>query len=224
MDNGPGTRLSPSQVDDIFDFAKFTARAWRKYSFIEDSSWSFVMAVTRLPDIRDWSLSNLDVYEHYGYDLQGAAYNEPGKPHNAAWYRENAHGKKEICLGARMDSMEAVLLYPGIVRHLPRAFAWGGGVFEDQYCMIFTTSGFTEKQDILFSRTMRNYAVMIMDDEGDEVIADAHKRGKQLGEAAADRMTKLPSGLLVPDLPGITEQDLGESASPDDLARERLSN
>ncbi len=192
-----GSRLTAAQVQDIFGFAMETTTEWMAGGRITRNSWGLVMAVTRLPNIWDWEHVSLDVYEH-GDSLLGAAYNENGKAHDEAWYIENAHGKKEVCLGAQMDSMEAVLLYPGIVRHLERTYPWGGGVFDGKYGIIIAVSGFAELEDILVARTIRNYAVMKMDVGGNKVIADAHRRGEQQGDAAADRFTRRASGIPVP--------------------------
>jgi hypothetical protein len=173
------SRLSSDIIDLTQGFIQRTAKAWMEGRLIRCNSYGVEILVAQRPgsDFADAAART------FYWTLDGAE-------HGAPWYIDNAHGKNLICLATKMDSHEAVRSWQGLVRQIEGAFPWGGAVIDPNYGLIIGTSGFKEDEDILFSRTVRNFVVMHLDREGTGVLTDARDRGEQEGEAGADRFTR----------------------------------
>jgi hypothetical protein len=63
------------------------------------------------------------------------------------------------------------------------AFPWGGAVIDPAYGVIVGTSGFSEDEDIAFSRAVCSYVAMLLDREGTAAMMAARER--EHGEDAA---------------------------------------
>lgn len=194
-------RLSIDISADLGAFIDLTAEAWMDGDMIRLNSWSTVILVAPRPG-GDFS----------GYDRLEYGHTQDGAAHPRAWYTDNAHGKNIVCLETGRDSHEAVRLWQGLVRQLEDAFPWGGAVIDTDYGLIVGTSGFEEDEDILFSRTVRNRLVMLLDREGEDVLTDARQRGDQTGEAGTNRFTR-----PIPRRHVLTDEDFaGEGPRPTD--------
>ena len=177
------SRLGTDIEADLNAFIHLTVEAWMDGEAIKHNSWGTVVLVAPRPGSDFGCLTR----HEFGYTHAEAA-------HPRSWYVDNADGKNIVCLGTGLDSHEAVRLWQGLVRQLEGAFPWGGAVIDTDYGLIIGTSGFKEDEDILVSRTVRNWIVMMLDREGEDVLTDARDRGEQPNEAGADRFTKLSSG------------------------------
>lgn len=173
--------------DDLGVFIPETAKGWMRGGLIKANSWKTVVLLASRPGSDFTDSERFD----YGETMDGAE-------HGQGWYEDNVDGKNLICLETKMDSHEAIRLWPGLVAHLDGAFPWEGAIIDPVYGLIIGTSGFKGDEDLLFSRTVRNRIAMLLDRLGDTVLGDARVRGEQLGEAGADRFTRRSSGLLVP--------------------------
>ena len=158
------TRLTKSVLADLVDFTKVTAEAWVDAQLVKENSYGVELLVAPNPGANFEGASNYN----FANTLNGAE-------HDHQWYLANAHGKNLICLETGMDSHEAVRLWQGLVKQIRGAFPWGGAVIDPAYGLIVGTSGFKEDEDILFSRTIRNRLVMLLDREGDDVIDDTRQ-------------------------------------------------
>jgi hypothetical protein len=172
-------RVNDYELDLLEEFLTTTFEAWMAHGLIKPNSWGCVVLVAKKP----------------GSDFTGAKRREfgstrEGAEHPRKWYIENADGKKVACLETGMDSHEAVRLWQGLVTGVEGIYPWGGAVIDTDYGLIVSISGFEEDEDILCSRTGRNRLVMMMDRAGEANLNDARQRGKQEGEAAADRFTR----------------------------------
>jgi hypothetical protein len=168
-------------LTDIRGFITVTASLWMQAGLIKANSFG-VELITALQPGGNFAVRAS--YEAFGLTDSKAE-------HPMEWYCDNAHGKNLICLVTQMDSHEAVRLWPGLVSQITGAYPWGGAVIDLAYGLIIGTSGFKEDEDLLFSRTIRNYVVMLLDRGGDDVITDARQRGAQRGTDGIDRFTRL---------------------------------
>lgn len=173
-------RLSTAILEDLDTFVLENAKAWMASGRIKRNSFGVEILVAPLPG-NDFG----DAKRYYFGNTADDAI------HDSAWYRENAGGKNDICLETGLDSLVAVRLYPGLIRQIDGAFPWGGAIIDAVYGLIIGTSGFKEDEDILFSQTIRNYLVMLLNREGEVAVASARERGEQTGAAGANRFISL---------------------------------
>ncbi len=174
------SRFTDAMDKDLDVFVEETAKAWINNGLVKLNSYGVELLVAERPG------SN---FTDAGKRWYGAS--NPLKEHLRAWYLENAHGKNLICLETGMDSHEAVRLWQGLVAQIEGAFPWGGAIIDLHYGLVIGTSGFKEDEDLLFSRTVRNRVVMMLDRAGAVHLDDARVRGEQEGEAGADRFTRV---------------------------------
>lgn len=172
-------RLSAGILDDLQEFIRATATAWMKAGLIKTNSWGVEIIVARRPGS---DFNNADIYT-FGYTAVDAENDEH-------WYLTNASSKNVICRETGMDSHEAVAVWQGLLAQLAGAYPSPGAIIDLAYGLIVGTSGFEGDEDLLFSRTIRNWLVMRLDRLGEAVLQDARVRGDQDGEAGADRFTR----------------------------------
>lgn len=178
------SRTTPAHEAELRKFIEVTAAAWMTGGLVKENSYGVEILVARTPGADFTNATVLNVGE-----------TNPGVPHDTLWYRANAKGKNLICLATGMDSHEAVRTWQGLVAQIEGAYPWGGAVIDTHYGLIVGVSGFKEDEDILFARTIRNRAVMLLDRDGEAVLAVARARGEQAGLAGADRFTRAAVGL-----------------------------
>jgi hypothetical protein len=185
------SRVTPSMFEDLDRYIVVTLNAWRADKLVKQNSYGVVLLA---PDTigGDFSIENRHLWSD----------SYPGAEHNGAWYVQNADGKNEISRVTERDSHEAVRLYQGLVAQIAGGFPYGGAIFDPVYWLTIGTSGFKEDEDILFSRTVHNRLVLLLDRAGDKTIGDARTRGDRSGDAGADRMTRprRPHAVTVDDL------------------------
>ncbi len=174
------SRISTDNTADIMKFIPATADAWMIDGLIKHNSYGVEILVFQTPGADFTNTTVLNA----GETVQGM-------PHDTLWYRDNAKGKNLICLATGLDSLVAVRTYPGLVAQIEGAFPWGGAVIDACYGIIVGVSGFKEDEDILFARTILNRVIMLLDRDGEAVLADARTRGEQTGQAGADRFTRI---------------------------------
>lgn len=173
-------RFTATMYDRLDFFIGVTADAWISEELVKPNSYGVELLVAERPGS---DFTNTEKY------LFGET--RTGVEHHRGWYTDNAHGKNLICLETGMDSHEAVRLWQGLVAQIEGAFPWGGAIIDLHYGLIIGTSGFKEDEDLLFSRTVRNRVVMMLDRAGTVHLDDARSRGEQEGEAGADRFTRV---------------------------------
>jgi hypothetical protein len=173
------TEFSQDIYEFIEKFVESTATAWMETGLVTANSYGVVLLAGEPgQDFRE-----VQSFE-FGASLGGAA-------HDTVWYRLNALGKAAVCKTTGLDSAEAVKLRPGVISRMEGAFPWGGAVVDHDYGLIVGTSGFKEDEDILFSKAILHFVVMMMDREGDAMLEEARTRGNQTSNAGADRFTRL---------------------------------
>lgn len=166
----------------LSEFVPATIESWIDAGLIKRNNYGVELRVAKAPG---GNLAEADLY-HYGFSVEGGN-------HDVEWYQKNAHGKILACLVTGRDSHEAVRLYQGVLANYEGIFPWGGAVIDQAYGIVVGTSGGKEDEDILVSRTIRNFLVMHLDRLGQAQLDDAHTRGEQEGEAGADRFTRIPA-------------------------------
>jgi hypothetical protein len=171
--------LSDDIINDLERFTKSTALAWVEDGLVKPNSYGVVVVASEQP-------GNFDDTHSYRF-----GWTKTSAEHDMDWYIENALGKTLICQQSGKDSHEATRLWQGTLIGLEGAFAWGGAIIDIDYGLIIGTSGFKEDEDILFSRSVRNRCVMLLDREGKALLDDARQRGEQQGDAGANRFTRV---------------------------------
>ena len=169
-------RVTEEILQDLERFARKTAEVWQQAGLIKKNSFGV----------------QLNLADAYGGFRSVASFHhsDPEAEHDGRWYVENANGKNIVCELTRLDSHEGVRLYQGVLAGVDGVFPWGGAIIDLAYGLIIGTSGFKEDEDILFSRTLRNYLVMLLDRAGQASLDEARQRGEQKGEPGADRFTR----------------------------------
>jgi hypothetical protein len=178
--NGKETmsRISGLLPHRLKSFIGSTAEAWKGDQHIKFNSYGVEVLVAKRPG------PNFE-----GADVYTFGRTQPNAQHDRHWYVENAHGKSVICLETGTDSHEAVRVWQGLVAELDGAYPWGGAVIDLHYGLVVSTSGFEEDEDILFSRTVRNFIVMWMDRDGQRQLDAARARGELPIPEGIDRFT-----------------------------------
>ncbi len=168
----PESRLSESVLADLRRMISVTGQAWIDAGLVRNSSFGVQLLVAERP----------------GSDFEGASrhsfpHDVDGSELAGAWFVDNVAGKARICEATGMDSHVAIRINPGSVVGLRGAFPWGGAVIDPAYGLIVGTSGFSEDEDIAFSRAVGSYVAMLLDREGTAALMAARERER--GEDAA---------------------------------------
>lgn len=142
---------------NLENFIWVTANAWMNAQLIKTNSYGVEILIDGYPELVT------------GYTVSGSV-------HDEYWYQDNAHGKSLVCLNTGMDSHEAVRLHQGSLRNIDGAFPWGGAIID--HGIIVGVSGFKEDEDILLARTILNRLVMLLNREGEAILAEARERGE----------------------------------------------
>lgn len=177
---GTQNRLTEQQCDELVQFMEETANAWRDAGLVKLNSYGVEILFTERAGSGFAHAERLA----FGHTLDGAE-------HDEFWYVDNAHGKNLISVETGLDSLTAIRLVPGVVAGIEGAFPWGGAVIDLAYGVVVGVSGFQEDEDILFAQTILARIALMLDRDGDNLLDDARQRGKQPGDAGADRFTKI---------------------------------
>ncbi len=173
----PDSRLSDGVLSALSTMIAVTGRAWIDAGLVRNNSYGVVVVVAPGPG-SDFEGASRHSFDH---DVEGSEL--PG-----AWFVDNATGKSRICEATGLDSHVAIRLHPGTVVGLRGAFAWGGAIIDPAYGVIVGTSGWSEDEDILFSRAVRAHLAMLLDREGTAALMAARER-EHGPDAATARFT-----------------------------------